>query len=72
MIQACRDDFQAIVDEAKDESADRKANVDSVVGDAADAAAADQADLNASTQQTLGDDNDARYNGFVDRTSVTV
>jgi hypothetical protein len=72
MVQACRDDFQAMVDQAKDDSADRKANVDSAVGAAADSAAGLQDDLAASTQQTLADDNDARYNGFVDSTQATL
>jgi hypothetical protein len=31
MVQACRDDFQAIVDEAKAESADKKAELDEVI-----------------------------------------
>ena len=57
MVQACRDDFQAIVDEAEDESDARKAAVDETLGDAVDAQAQLQLDLGLSTEQTLSDDN---------------
>jgi hypothetical protein len=72
MVQACRDDFQAMVDGAKDDSADRKDNVDDTLAESAAVAMDEQVALDASTQQTLADDNDARYNGFVDSTQVTL
>lgn len=57
MIQACRDDFQAMVDTDKQESDDRKAEVDEILGNAVNAAAQDQLDLGLQSEQTLSDDN---------------
>merc|ERR1712060_866596 len=60
MIQACRDDFQALVDIDELEADDRKAEVDRVLGDAVDAAADTQHDLGLATEQQLADDNAQR------------
>jgi hypothetical protein len=71
MIQACRDDFQAMVDTDKQESDDRKAEVDEILGNAVDAAAQDQLNLGNDTVNTLTEENLTRnLQFFLDTESV--
>jgi hypothetical protein len=72
MVQACRDDFQAIVDQAKSDSADRKAGVDQVMWDEGEAARVVQQDLTDAAREELSNSNAAKNAAFVDSTQATL